>query len=132
MAQEPAPQQQFNRRKFLGAAGVAAAFLTAYYFGIQRQAQGGYTLKNSRSMMGTIVNFTIIGPDKETFEHADMMASQRDDGGSLINDYEVRHRELYAAGDAGDCPEFGWMSCARRSAKGREPEQRPLRKDWQS
>lgn len=89
MAQEHAPQQQFNRRKFLGAAGAAAAFLAAYYFGIQHRLSSDYTLKNSRSMMGTIVNFTIIGPDKESC-HEGLMATvaHMEQQGKSINRYD--------------------------------------------
>lgn len=87
MAQEPA-QQKFNRRKFLGAAGAAGAFLTAYYFGMHRQARGGYILKNSRSMMGTIVNFTIIGPDKEKcHEGLEATVAHMEQQGKSINRY---------------------------------------------
>ncbi len=66
----PPTPQQFNRRKFLGLIAAAALFGAAYQYGHQRISKGEYTLKNSRMMMGTIVNFTIIGSSKESCDEA--------------------------------------------------------------
>ncbi|MEE4241313.1 MAG: FAD:protein FMN transferase [Desulfopila sp.] len=66
---QPTPQL-FNRRKFLGLIAAAAVFGAAYQYGSQRWTKGKYTLKNSRIMMGTTVNFTIIGPDQERCNEA--------------------------------------------------------------
>lgn len=88
MAQQRAPQHNFNRRKFIGAASAAAMFLAAYYFGIQRRVSGGYTLRHSSSMMGTIVNFTIIGPDKDSCNEALLdTISHMEQQGKPINGY---------------------------------------------
>ncbi len=59
-----------NRRKFLNIAVVSSALGAAYYFGVHRRLPKGYTLKHSRNMMGTIVNFTIIGPDQVSCNEA--------------------------------------------------------------
>lgn len=53
-----------NRRKFLSFTAAAAALGTAYFYGVHRGVNEGFTLKNTRTMMGTFVNFTIIGPDQ--------------------------------------------------------------------
>lgn len=59
-----------SRRKFLILAGASAALGSAYYYGIHRQFFSGFLLKHSRQMMGTIVNFTIIGDDEESCSQA--------------------------------------------------------------
>lgn len=64
MSKTPKHQSPLSRRKFLGLSAAAAAVGLGYYFGLDPLIRGGYTLKHSKPMMGTIVNFTIIGPDK--------------------------------------------------------------------
>ena len=53
-----------SRRKFISITAAAAALGTAYFYGVHRSIHEGYTLKNTRTMMGTFVNFTIIGQDQ--------------------------------------------------------------------
>ena len=82
-------QPSFNRRKFLGLTAAAAALGAGYYFGIDPLLDRGYTLKHSKPMMGTIVNFTIIGPDKESCHIAlQKTAAHMDQYGQAINHYD--------------------------------------------
>lgn len=57
-----------SRRKFITYGAVAAAIGTASFYGLQRDRD--YTLKSVRTMMGTYVNFTIIGQDKQSCDEA--------------------------------------------------------------
>lgn len=88
MAESESTSQRISRRKFIGGAIVSAALGSGYYFGIHRRIDRSYTLKNSRKMMGTIVNFTIIGPDKERCNQAlDTTIAHMEERGSTISTY---------------------------------------------
>ncbi len=63
-------QSMINRRKFIGITAAAAALGTAYFYGVHSSLNEGFTLKNTRTMMGTFVNFTIIGPDQASCNDA--------------------------------------------------------------
>ncbi len=68
---DPSPHSPvLNRRKFLNIAAISSALGAAYYFGVHPHLPKGYTLKHSKTMMGTIVNFTIIGPDQQSCNEA--------------------------------------------------------------
>jgi len=78
-----------NRRKLIGLAAAAATFGAAYYYGLHSRGTNSFMLRDSRTMMGTIVNFTILGPDRKSCEQAlartvEHMRLQ----GSIINTYE--------------------------------------------
>lgn len=89
MVQEHPPQKQFNRRRFIGAGAAIAALTATYYLGVHRQVWGGFTLKHSRSMMGTIVNFTIIGKDQQSCHEALMATvNHMEERGRAINGYD--------------------------------------------
>ena len=70
MSTTPANQTSLTRRTFLGLTAAAAALGAGYFFGFDPLRRGGYTLKHSKPMMGTMVNFTIIGPDQESCHDA--------------------------------------------------------------
>jgi thiamine biosynthesis lipoprotein len=59
-----------SRRKFLNIAAISTGLGAAYYFGVHSRRPKGYTLKHSKTMMGTIVNFTIIGIDQQSCREA--------------------------------------------------------------
>lgn len=59
-----------NRRRFLNIAAISSVLGAVYFFGVQPHLPKGYTLKHSKNMMGTIVNFTIIGKDQESCTEA--------------------------------------------------------------
>lgn len=88
MAAAPGTQTQLTRRKFLTIASAMAAVAGTGYLGINRYLARGYTLKNTRSMMGTIINFTIIGPSKERcYEALRSAAAHMETTGRAINGY---------------------------------------------
>lgn len=88
MAAAPGTHTQLTRRKFLTIATAMAAVAGTGYFGINRYLAGGYTLKTSRSMMGTIVNFTITGSSKERcYEALQEAAAHMETTGRAINGY---------------------------------------------
>lgn len=70
MAEPSSRTPVINRRKFLNIAAVSSVLGAAYYFGVHPHLPKGFTLKHSKTMMGTIVNFTIIGPDQESCNEA--------------------------------------------------------------
>ncbi|MFN2353026.1 MAG: FAD:protein FMN transferase [Desulfopila sp.] len=88
MAAAPETQTRLTRRTFLKIASATAAVAGVGYLGINRYQAGGYTLKNSRSMMGTIVNFTIIGSSKERcYEALQSAATHMETTGTAVNGY---------------------------------------------
>lgn len=89
MSKIPANQLSFTRRKFLGLSAAVAALGAGYYFGLNPFSDRGYTLKHSKPMMGTIVNFTIIGPDQESCHDAlQKTADHMNQYGQAINHYD--------------------------------------------
>ena len=77
-----------SRRKFLGVAALSATLAAGYYFGVHLPNNAGYTLKHTRPMMGTIVNFTIIGKSKESCSEAlELTIDHMEKLGFIINMY---------------------------------------------
>lgn len=66
MVEPPIKMPVLSRRKILNIGAVASVLGAAYFFGVHPRLSQGYTLKHSRKMMGTIVNFTIIGTSRES------------------------------------------------------------------
>lgn len=89
MSTQPAHQTSLSRRTFIGLTAVAAALGAGYLFGFDPFRRGGYTLKHSKPMMGTIVNFTIIGPDQDSCHDAlQKTAAHMKKYGQPINHYD--------------------------------------------
>ncbi len=63
-------QASFGRRKFLTLIAVSAAAGIVYRFGLHPKARDLYILRHSRMMMGTMVNFTLLGPDQDSCHSA--------------------------------------------------------------
>ncbi len=78
-----------TRRTFLNFAAVSTALGVAYYFGVHKRLPKGYTLRHTRPMMGTIVNFTIIGPDAESCNKALIeTVAAMEEKGRIINRFD--------------------------------------------
>lgn len=62
-------ESHLNRRKFLQIVAFAGATATAWKFGLLG-GQGLQTVRRSQPIMGTILNITVYGPDRDSCEEA--------------------------------------------------------------
>ncbi len=60
----------FNRRKFLTIIAISATAGLLYRNGMFTREKELFTLRHSKMMMGTMVNFTLLGPDKDSCHSA--------------------------------------------------------------
>ncbi len=70
MEQSSTKNTSLNRRRFLSIIAVSAAAGLLYRFGVRPKTKKRFVLRHSRQMMGTLVNFTLLGPDQESCQKA--------------------------------------------------------------
>ncbi len=67
-------QKSFSRRNFLAIVAVSTAAGLLYRYGLPLRKTHLFTLRHTKAMMGTTVNFTLLGPDRDSC-HAALSAT---------------------------------------------------------
>ncbi len=87
MQEKEIPLPNINRRRFLGCIGVTALF-ASYYFGFHKP-NVKHRVNFSTEMMGTTVNFAVIGKDQNSCQEAIQAAiTHMKRAGAAINWYD--------------------------------------------